>query len=434
MLPALEGHPLEDIEIDLPMEETSEKDTAKNFLIGGYIQSRNQLRVNDISHPISIRQRLWLDCYIGKGKIRGFINGYFDFDPAVRDWTKDTSELLFVELNEAYVTVDTERMDLILGKKMMRWGTGDGVNPMDLINPWDYRDPIATARADMRLPIYLGDIIFLLGPVTLEGVLIPKPEVNKLSLPGSPWEPKGLRELRKAATSGEIVLAGEKKPSFKLKNMEFAFRFSTFLKGFDLAFIYYNGYMDNPVFYRDYLEDGRMQFTPKYIRYDAYGFNFAKGFGRGTTRGEFSIKPVIPFSIDPNDPSYKKDNDGLISRNLYQGIIGIDYTFFTNLYVNFQFFFDVIEDGKEMLAQKRITHGITFDISNKFLEDNLTAGFRGMYFTSSEGLAAEIFSEYKIGDNWQVDMGYMSFSGPEGTRLGQYKENDLFYFNVKYSF
>jgi len=34
----------------------------------------------------------------------------------------------------------------------------------------------------------------------------------------------------------------------------------------------------------------------------------------------------------------------------------------------------------------------------------------------------------------KVDMGYMSFSGPEGTRLGQYKENDLFYFNVKYSF
>jgi len=47
---------------------------------------------------------------------------------------------------------------------------------MDLINPWDYRDPIATARADMRLPIYLGDMIFLLGPITAEGVLIPKPE------------------------------------------------------------------------------------------------------------------------------------------------------------------------------------------------------------------------------------------------------------------
>jgi hypothetical protein len=110
-----------------------------------------------------------------------------------------------VELNEAYLTVDTERIDFIFGKKMMRWGTGDGINPMDLINPRDYRDPIASARADARLPILLANGIFLLGPVTMEGVLIPKPDVNKLSLPNSPWEPKGLKELRRNAESGEIV-------------------------------------------------------------------------------------------------------------------------------------------------------------------------------------------------------------------------------------
>lgn len=51
--------------------------------------------------------------------------------------------------------------------EMMRWGTGDGINPMDLINPRDYRDPIASARTDGRLPIFLANGIFLLGPVTL---------------------------------------------------------------------------------------------------------------------------------------------------------------------------------------------------------------------------------------------------------------------------
>ena len=40
-----------------------------------------------------------------------------------------------MEVNEAYLTIDTERIYLILGKKMMRWGTDDGINPMDLINP-----------------------------------------------------------------------------------------------------------------------------------------------------------------------------------------------------------------------------------------------------------------------------------------------------------
>ncbi|MCK4390987.1 MAG: hypothetical protein KAV83_12210 [Desulfobacterales bacterium] len=415
-------------------EEGLNQDGGKFISIGGYLESRNQVRVKDVDEPISLRQRLWLDCYLGQDWIRGFASAYFDYDPAVRDWTDDTNELYYLELNEAYLTVDTERIDFIFGKKMMRWGTGDGINPMDLINPRDYRDPIASARADARLPILLANGIFLLGPVTVEGVLIPKPEVNKFSLPDSPWEPEGLRELRRSAQSGEIVLAPREEPDTWFQDAEFAFRASTVWKGLDLALLYYNGYTDDPGYHRDYLTDGRMRFTPRYHCYQAYGFNFAKGFERATIRGELAVKPALPFSIHPNDPSYEKNSNGLVSRDLYQGVIGIDRTFFTNLYVNLQFFTDLIENGQESLAAKRESHGITFEISDKFLDDDLTAGFRGMYFTSNDGSACEIFAEYKIGDNWQIAPGYMTFNGPKDSRLGQFNDNDMIYCRLRYSF
>ena len=431
---AIEKDLLNDMNLNSLTEETSVDDTAKFLSISGYLESRNQLRAEDVDEPISLRQRLWLDCYLGQGWIRGFASVYFDYDPAVRDWTDDTDELYYVELNEAYLTVDTERMDFIFGKKMMRWGTGDGINPMDLINPRDYRDPIASARADARLPILLANGIFLLGPVIMEGVLVPKPEVNKFSLPDSPWEPEALRELRKNAESGEIVLVPADKPDKWFKDAEFAFRVSTVTGGFDLALLYYNGYTDDPAYHRDYLPDGRMRFTPRYHHYQAYGFNFAKGFERATIRGELAIKPGLLFSIDSNDPSYAKDSDGLVTRDLYQGVIGIDRTFFTNLYVNLQFFADLIEDGQESLASKRKTHGITFEISDKFLDDDLTAGFRGMCYTSHDGSASEIFAEYKLGDNWTIAPGYMFFSGPKDSRLGQFKDNDMVYLRFRYSF
>ena len=57
-----------------------------------------------------------------------------------------------------------------------------------------------------------------------------------------------------------------------------------------------------------------------------------------------------------------------------------------------------------------------------------------MYFTSKEESACEIFTEYKIGDNWQIAPGYMFFSGPEDSRLGQFKDNDMVYLRLKYSF
>ena len=433
---AIESDPFKNLDFDF--SDLANNDTKINnksgFSIGGYLESRNQVRVKDVDEPISLRQRLWLDCYLGQDWIRGFASAYFDYDPAVRDWTDDNDQLYYVELNEAYLTIDTERMDLILGKKMMRWGTGDGINPMDLINPRDYRDPVASARADARLPILLANGIFLLGPVIMEGVLVPKPEVNKFSLPDSPWEPEALRELRKSAESGEIVLVPADKPDKWFKDAEFAFRVSTVTGGFDLALLYYNGYTDDPAYHRDYLTDGRMRFTPRYQHYQAYGFNIAKGFERATIRGELAVKPGLLFPIDPDDPSYKEDSDGLVNRELYQGVIGIDRTFFTNLYVNLQFFTDLIEDGQESLALKRKTHGITFEISDKFFDDDLTAGFRGMYFTSNDGSASEIFAEYKIGDNWQVAPGFMLFNGPKDSRLGQFKDNDMVYLRLRYSF
>jgi len=117
---ATEEDPLKDMDLNSLTEKTSVEDTAQFLSIGGYVESRNQLRIKEMDEPISLRQRLWLDCYLGQDWIRGFTSAYFDYDPAVRDWTDDKDEIYYVELNEAYLTIDTERMDFIFGKKMMR--------------------------------------------------------------------------------------------------------------------------------------------------------------------------------------------------------------------------------------------------------------------------------------------------------------------------
>jgi len=57
-------------------------------------------------------------------------------------------------------------------------------------------------------------------------------------------------------------------------------------------------------------------------------------------------------------------------------------------------------------------------LSDKFFDDDLTADFRGTYFISpvclrlartgrNDGSACEIFTEYKIGDNWEIAKGYI---------------------------
>ena len=71
---AIEEDPLKEMDLDLLTKDITTEDTAKFLSIGGYLESRNRVRVKDVDGPISLRQRLWLDCYLGRDWIRGFAN------------------------------------------------------------------------------------------------------------------------------------------------------------------------------------------------------------------------------------------------------------------------------------------------------------------------------------------------------------------------
>jgi hypothetical protein len=63
--PATEEDPLKDMKLDFPTTESLEN-RAKFLSIGGYLESRDQVRVKEMDEPISLRQRLWVDCYLGQ--------------------------------------------------------------------------------------------------------------------------------------------------------------------------------------------------------------------------------------------------------------------------------------------------------------------------------------------------------------------------------
>lgn len=68
---AVEEYPLKDMDLTFTIREDLNEEEAEFLSIGGYVESRNQLRVKEMDEPISLRQRLWLDCYLGQDWIRG---------------------------------------------------------------------------------------------------------------------------------------------------------------------------------------------------------------------------------------------------------------------------------------------------------------------------------------------------------------------------
>ena len=90
-------------------------------------------------------------------------------------------------------------------------GTGDGISPMDLINPLEYAGPGPTGRADNRLPVWLFSGTVSGNGISFEGVLLPKAEVNALPAPAARGSRAPCRELRRQRDGGLFTITAPRR-------------------------------------------------------------------------------------------------------------------------------------------------------------------------------------------------------------------------------
>lgn len=410
----------------------------------GYLESRNRLRTTD-SELISTRQRLWLEGHGSYGSaeavgaespLRVFVSGAVDVDPGAADLSDD-HDTARIYLEEAFLTVDRPGWNAVIGRKIYRIGTGDGINPLDLINPLDYRDPFATGRSDARLPVLLGLATINL-PVSepfqeanLDVIVVPLAQVNRLNSPGSAWESPGLQKLRAGHHEGAYILEDQQEPDRVFEQAEVEVRLAATLSGWDLSLIGFYGYLDSPVFEREYRSGPgsaqSLHITPIHPDFSAFGFAFAKGLDRSTLRGELAVKPDLPVMT-------KGDSlPGFSRTTVMEGVLGIDRTFGTNLYVNLQYFFSRTSQA-EYLINDTWAHGITYDVHDTFLQDDLEMGVRGILGFTGQGRSFETYAEYQLADDWLFQGSLLFFEGSDSGIFGQYDDNDMVTLRVRYSF
>ncbi|MFA9394165.1 MAG: hypothetical protein ACERJ1_05550 [Halodesulfovibrio sp.] len=429
------GDPFADDEgFTIPQELIADSTTSVDggvFTYAGFFESRNQFGLNTPKTPISIRQRLRIEADYRYNQFSGFLSVDGDYEFAAQFWDGTGHKALYPCLRSAYLSYDSDNLDVIVGSKVIRWGTGDGINPMDLINPLDVRDPIASGRADNRLPVWLANATLVIGDWALEGVFLPVASVEDIPRQGNPWVTQGLSELYEGEDAGTLELDSQEVPNKWFSDVEFGARLSRNIEGWDVALIGYYGFVNSPVYGRYETASGVPEFRPKHPRFAAFGLNFAKGVGDGTIRGELAYKPQYPVAMESS-------SDGIGRRDLWQWVVGGDYNYDGIYYVNLQFFMDAVSQyfstADEGFVGTKLWHGITYELSRTFLRDDLKLGVRGKAYTSNDGAIVEAFGEYKLGDEWSLSTGVMIWTGSNKGLLGQYDNNDLYYFTARYYF
>ena len=76
--------------------------------------------------PLSAAQRFRLEANINQDSwIRGYVSGHVDADLSVPGRRDSEEHIVTPELGEAYVTLDSRYLDLIIGMQQIRWGEAD---------------------------------------------------------------------------------------------------------------------------------------------------------------------------------------------------------------------------------------------------------------------------------------------------------------------
>ena len=194
-------------------------------------------------------------------------------------------------LREAYLAYYPEWGEIKLGKQIHAWGSVDGNNPTDNLNPYDYYYLFRVGEG-RKIGVFSLSTKIYFGNSNLEAVIIPKYEKNRF--------PYGEKDF-------PLSSPVEPQIEYPVKNeFEFGFRLQTPLGESDLGLSIFKGNDRLPTITAAnviFENDNDYQLNPLlgYRETTVWGLDFVTFFGDFTLRGEGaifkSITPILQLNL-----------------------------------------------------------------------------------------------------------------------------------------
>jgi hypothetical protein len=278
-----------------------------------------------------------------------------------------------IGLDEAYAAVYLDRTDLTIGRQVINWGTADGINPTNSINPLT---PDSFTEGELSgKPLLALQATYYGTDYDLTGVVIPE------FVPVSFDNYSALRkneEFESIFDGLDITL-----PENKLENMEYALKYGTLVGGYDLRLSYFHGWEDVPALITRMNIDPETQQPDRSTQtYDAWYRKVNKlGIATAGVLNEYGVWAeaayVIPEELDLASENPLEIVASLSMNEPYlQAVIGGDYTLENGIYSELQYLYYGngslimpynLNPGEEPNAGHYLMNRISYDID----QDNL---------------------------------------------------------------
>ncbi|MEE9166870.1 MAG: DUF1302 family protein [Candidatus Neomarinimicrobiota bacterium] len=194
-----------------------------------------------------------------------------------------------IDLREAYAEVTTDLGDFKFGKQILAWGAVDGNNPTDNVNPYDFYY-LFLPGTDRKLGVVAGSAILYLGNITIDAVITPVFQPNRLPLnePDFPIFGDG----PPPADALPIII-----PDRSIDNSEFGLRTTLQTSFMDISVSYFSGFDRS---FSPFLQTQPFPTALGYLRTQVVGYDLVTFLGGWALRVEGAY--FVTEDKDADDP------------------------------------------------------------------------------------------------------------------------------------
>ena len=344
------------------------------------------------------------------------------------EYRNQPSESVF-DLREIYLAYFPEWGEVKIGKQIHAWGSADGNNPIDNLNPYDYYY-LFEPGVGKKLGTWSFSTKIYYRNYQIEGVITPKYEANRY-----PYGEKDYPISRPVKPEIEYPVKDQ---------LELGFRVQTTLGESDLGFSVFKGNDRAPSLAtlkyfpkNDNQPDSEEQIIPQlgYRTTTVWGLDFVTFMGNFTIRGEGAIfktqSPLLrlnQFKIPIN--LYELHHEIVYSQYVFQ----IEYITASGFTIMGQILGNNVSnqqyDWFHTLSNELITFGppdfqpgmgtpfamfteqaIMLSSSGAFMNNQLEINGNVLYNLKSEGQMLGIRFDYSPRENWKIGFGLTYFYG-----------------------
>ncbi|MFP4058273.1 MAG: DUF1302 family protein [Candidatus Brocadiia bacterium] len=386
-------------------------------------KARSEFRLDlELDIPLSDQARLFLRPDV-RWDTDHLSAGLFD------ESRRDTMRRPIFHFQEAYLEWRPGPWEFRLGEQIFAWGTADGYNPTDNLNPRDYLD-LADSE---KIPVFALSATYYLDEVTsLQAVLVPFFTPSRFDGQDSRW----------SFFPAEPPLDFDRDlPADSLSNMQVGLRARTSVRGWDFSLSYFDGYNDigRPTLtYERFAPLGPL--GPVVLRPEGVRFAYDKvrtlGFDFATTWKHVGLHGEVAHTWTDGD----RDDSYL------QYVLGIDYTWADirpgqNLRLVLEY------AGEEVTSRGPERDGVPPTRLGRYLDDSILARIvyeldetrklelKGVAnLRGDDNFYLQPAFTWDLRENLRLKLGADIFTGAGESFFGQFDDNDRFFLLLQYYF